>query len=256
MGETISLSNFRKQLNEEKKQIRIKTIEPVQEEKESISQTINDNQTVQNELLHARNELEEILKEKHSLIQQTKEKVIQEKSNWETEKNQWIDEAKEQGFNEGFSLGKEESLSKYQQFLDEANVLSEAALKDYHTTIEKSTETILDIAIHTAKRILNEKFTENPDAFLDIVQTAIQEIKDQPVISIYLHPGNYGIVLQQKEELIRLLENEAKLSIYTRENIAENSCLIEHPFGQIDASVDTQLQQIRSALHTIAMENK
>ena len=253
---TILLSNSGKQPYEQKKKIRIKSIDLSQKDLMNGSKTKKGNQEMENELHNARKELTEVLNEKNLLIQKTKEIVIREKNNWKAEKEQWIEAAKEQGFSEGLLLGKEEGFNKYQQLLDEANALTETALKDYHTTVEKSNETILDLAIHTAQRIVKEKISEDPHVFMNIVKTAIKEIKDQPVISIYLHPGNYSNVLQQKEELVQLLENEAKLSIYTRENMDENSCLIEHPFGQIDASVDTQLHQLRSALQTIAMENK
>jgi flagellar assembly protein FliH len=38
--------------------------------------------------------------------------------------------------------------------------------------------------------------------------------------------------------------------------MTENQCLIEHPFGRIDASIDTQLEQIRNVLDQVTMEKK
>jgi flagellar assembly protein FliH len=202
-----------------------------------------------------RNEQGVILSERDTLIQETKEMIEQEKKQWEEEKKQWIETAKAEGFQTGISLGKEEGLQQYRQLLNEANDLTVLALKDYHTTLEKHSEKILDLAIHTAEKILNQQLTTEPDIFISIVKSAIKEIKDQPIISIYLHSSNYQTVLQQKEELVQLLENEAKLAVYIRESITVNSCLIEHPYGQIDASVDTQLQQIRSVIHEVVAES-
>lgn len=256
MEETILLSNSNQPYVNEKV-IKIKKIELSPKNQIGNSGTPDtDIKEIQKDLEQVQNELNDLLKEKESLIQETKDTINHEKNNWEIEKQQWIEEAKEQGHNEGFKVGKKESLQSYQQLLDKANSLTASALKDYHLTVEKSNETILDLAIHTARKILNQQISENPNEFLTIVHSAIKEIKDQPVITIYLHPDNYENVLQQKEELVQILENESKLSIYSKEDIAVNSCLIEHPFGQIDASIDTQLKQIRSALYTVAMENK
>ncbi|WP_205135538.1 flagellar assembly protein FliH [Virgibacillus halotolerans] len=248
------MSNLNEQPMKEKKQIKIKAIDLSKKNTAPSDQNVG--QKSEHELEEARNELETILSERDILIQETKEKVEQEKQQWESQKKQWIEAAKAEGFQAGFSQGKDEGLQEYQQLLHQANDLTTAALKDYHATVEKSSEEIINLAIHTAGKVLDKQLTVDPNTFLTIVKSAIKEIKDQPIISIYLHPSNYQVVLQQKEEIALLLENEAKLAIYTRENIAENSCLIEHPFGQIDASVDTQLQQIRNALHTIATENK
>ena len=249
---TILLSNSNEQPLEGKKQIKIKSIDLLKVNKQD--KVENENYHTHHELIEARNELKAVLEEKETLIQETKEKIEEERAQWEEEKQQWITDAKKQGYDAGITQGKEEGKMAYQQLLDEANHLTTAALKDYHATVEKSSETILELSIHTAKKIVENQIIENPNKFIEIVKAAIKEIKDQPIISIYLHPMNYQVVLQQKEELIQLLENEAKLSIYTKENIAEHSCLIEHPFGQIDASVDTQLGEIRSVLQNIVME--
>lgn len=251
---TISLSNLNEQPSTEIKQIKIRTLDCLQENKPNNAQKESD--TVGVELEQAQKDLDTIVKEKDSLLQETKKKIEQEKQQWEKEREQWIEEAKTLGYNAGFKEGKEEGRLTYQQLLDEANTITDTALKDYHATVEKSTETILDLSIHTAEKIMNRQLTDEPNKFNDIVMAAISEIKDQPIISIYLHPTNYKAVVQQKGELVQLLENEAKLSIYTRENIAEHSCLIEHPFGQIDASIDTQLGQIRSALQTVVTEKR
>lgn len=250
----ILLYNFYEQPVEESKQIKVKSINPIN--KSAHNSDLKSDQQSCHELEQTGHDLNTMLKEKDTLIQETKEKINQEKLHWEMEKQQWIEAAEKEGYDAGFIQGKDECLQAYQQLLDETNALATAALKDYHATVEKSSGVILDLAIHTAKKILDDEFTVDPDNFLPIVKAAMKEINDQPVISIYLHTNNYPAVLQQKEELVRLLESEAKLAIYTREDIAKNSCLIEHPFGQIDASVDTQLKQICNALHTIAAENR
>lgn len=256
MEETILLSNNNQPYVNEKV-IKIKKIEFSQGIQGNNSETdIEKMEVVEKELKDVKKEIENLLIEKESLIQKTKDEVNNEKSNWDNEKRQWIEEAKKQGHSEGFKLGKEESLQSYQQLLEKANDFTTAALKDYHVTVEKSNETILDLAVHTARKILDQQLKEDPNSFLPIVKAAIKEIKNQPIITIYLHPDNYEIVLQQKEELAQILENESKLSIYSNEEMAVNSCIIEHPFGQIDAGIDTQLKQIRTSLHTIALENE
>ncbi|MFB4475339.1 flagellar assembly protein FliH, partial [Oceanobacillus caeni] len=58
-----------------------------------------------------------------------------------------------------------------------------------------------------------------------------------------------------KQELTQLLENNLKLSIYVKEELDVNACIVEHPFGQIDASIDTQLSQIKQILQDVVQEN-
>lgn len=211
---------------------------------------------LQNDVRTYERQISDLKKRKELLRQEIKHEIAQEKEQWEHEKKALMKEAHDKGYEDGFNIGKQESLNKYNALIDQANELIEQATKDYHATIEKSEEMIVDLAIHTAERIMQQKITDDPKNFLPIVSSAIHEIKDQSTISIYLHPNNYEVVLQQKAELADLLDGDTKLSIYINQHLKENDCMIEHPFGQIDASVDTQLIQIRKALQEFVMEKK
>lgn len=70
-----------------------------------------------------------------------------------------------------------------------------------------------------------------------------------------MHPNNYKLVTQQKKELDLFVDRDIKVSVYINETLTENSCLIEHQFGQLDASIDTQLHEIRKVLQEINVEN-
>lgn len=208
------------------------------------------------ELKHAGKELAQIKEEKETLLASLKAEIDKEKKNWEEEKKKWIEAAEKEGYESGFLQGKEESIDQYSNLIEQANSLTETALQDYNKTIEKSEETILKLAIHTAGKILTHKLKEEPAIFLPIVKAAIKELKDQRIITIHVHPDHYSTVVEQKDELAHILEDDMKLSIYANEELDVNGCFIHHPFGQIDASVDTQLEQIRKTLSEIAVESK
>lgn len=247
VGETILLSNA-----QHKKLIKLKPIE-INSPKISLVEKKED--TI-SELEAARAELAVIRKQQSELLTETTSKIDKARKDWEQERLQYVEQAKTEGYHAGYEIGKQESTDKYSKLLEKGNAVAEAALTDYHATIEQSEETILELAIRVAEKIICQQLTSNKAVFLPIVAEAIQEIKDQSVITIYLHPDNYQSVLNEKEELARLLDADTKLTIYTKADLAVNDCVIEHPFGQIDASIDTQLEQIRVVLQQLAMENK
>lgn len=248
---TISLSNmFRHELP--KREIKLKTIEwkeTPREQEESASL-----EEVSSLIDQAKQELAELEEKKHTMLVETQELIEQDKANWKMEKEAWIEEAKKQGFQAGFQAGEETSMSQYQHLLNQANDIVDLVNVDYQKTMEQTEDVIIEVAIHTAEKILDEKLKEDPEQFLYIVKAALKEISDQPVVSIYLHPVNYEFVLAQKAELKRILGNDTKLSLYIDEGLKEDSCIIEHPFGRIDASVDTQLGEVRNALKDLNLE--
>lgn len=242
MGETISLSNI-----PIKRVIEIKKIETDTTVEEQSPSQLEQIQQLQNEIYKLENK-------RAQLITDTENEIKQLRNNWEQEKAQLIAQTKEIGYEAGFEEGKKESLEQYQQLIEQANSLIVSAKQDYYKTIEKSEGTILQLAVQIAEKIMKHKLTEQPEFFMPIVRAAIKEIQDQLELIIYLHPANYDYVLAEKQELERLLDSKADLSIRINEGLAEGSCIIEHPFGKIDASIKTQLSQIHHVLQELMME--
>ncbi|MFS0672434.1 flagellar assembly protein FliH [Ornithinibacillus sp. 179-J 7C1 HS] len=237
-----------------KKVIQLKQIQrPVVEEPVNYEAQL---QLELSKLKEVKNELEAIKKERESMIADTENQILLAKENWEQEKIQLIEQAKQKGYQAGFEQGKNESLEQFSHLITQANGIINDAKKDYLVTVEKSEETILKLAVHVAEKIMRQQLADNPEFFVPIVKEAISSIKDQRELSIYLHPDNYESVLSQKSELERILDSRANLSIYLNEALEKDSCLIEHPFGKIDASIHTQLNKIHQVLYEIVMEQK
>lgn len=238
---------------------RLIKLRPIKKSDTNIDKPADDSEdkqlSIKVDIENAYKELREVKEQQETLIEQTKAEVIEAKENWETEKQQYINQAQEEGYKKGFDLGKQESINQYKTLLTEANNIVKSATTDYHATIEQSDETILELAIRVAEKIIKKELRENPELFNSIVSTAIKEIKDQSSLTIYVHPSNYELVIQQKDEIDRLVGKDINVSVYINEDLNEDSCLIEHPFGRIDASVDTQLQELRRILLEVSMEN-
>jgi flagellar assembly protein FliH len=63
-----------------------------------------------------------------------------------------------------------------------------------------------------------------------------------------VNPSRYSFLLSRKDELIALFPREVDFYIYPDEDLLEEACLIESANGRIDASVDSQLDEIKNKL--------
>ncbi|MDY0396363.1 flagellar assembly protein FliH [Virgibacillus halophilus] len=188
---------------------------------------------------------------KKRVIQETAEWIEQEKTAWAKEKLRLIEQAKAAGYQEGFRVGEQTGIAQYDSLIAKINEFADTAQKDYVRTISQADDAIMQIAIAAADKILRRQLQHNPEAFYEIVVACIQEAGDAAKITIFVHPQQYEMLIHQKNELQNLLDENAKLLIKVSKTIPEFSCILEHPLGQIDASVDTQLGQIRQALEEI-----
>jgi|SRR5690625_353556 len=250
----ISLSNQKhyKYIKKEK----VIELKPVQINKTKIQ--VQDEQSAESYLRELEGKIELKTNELRNLEQtyaqkqiELHQKIEEQRNAWQEERDQYIAEAKETGYKDGFMHGKEESLNQYRQKIDEINRLAKLAYKDYESTVQSSTETILKLAIHTAEKILNEKIKDDASSFNSIVEAVLKTVKTDDLITIYVHPSKYELLIQQKDQLQKNVDGQARVQIFINNELHEEGCIIEHPFGQIDASVDTQLKQIHKILQNI-----
>lgn len=190
-----------------------------------------------------------ILKEAESQLQEMMHQVEVEKQNWENEKEHWIDLAKQEGYENGFVLGKQDGFNEYKSLIDLARETVALSKKDYLTNVEQSEITILHLGLKAAEKIMAFTLDVNPEAFLNVVKNVIKEVKDHQDVQIHVHPLYYDLLVSQKEEIKAFFSNPTtELYIYPDDELNQTNCIIESSFGRIDASIDTQLQEMKAKL--------
>lgn len=232
---------------EEHKVISIKILQDVNREIEINDEIIVNSE--ENELLSkAVEEAETIVKDATLKAQSIHEQITFEKESWEQEKNLLKEKAKSEGFSQGLIEGKEQCLKEYHEALQLANDVVNASKRDYQQQVASAERTILQLGIKVAEKILGEKLEESDDGFLSIVKRAIKEARDYREIQLHVSPTHYGFILSQKEELTSIIPKETDIYIYPDEDLSERDCIIESANGRIDASIDSQLEEIKHKL--------
>lgn len=243
---TISLSNKQQTM---KKVIQIK---PIQINEDCSVRNEESVEKYDEEIINAKEILEKIRIKQEQLISKTNTEIEEAKEEWESSRQLFVNAAQK----EGFDFGEKNALEKYQTLINQGNHIIELATVDYQSTIETSKETILHLAIHIAEKILHNNLNEKPEKFTHIIKSAVNEIKNQSKINIILSSFNYEQVLQQRSELEQLINKDTKLSICLQSDLLENECIIEHPYGKIDISINTQLTEIYKTLMDLNQEYK
>lgn len=216
----------------------------IQKQEQTLDYKINQ---AERELIQAREEA--------SQIKLAAEKEIEEmKDRWTEERSNLVSEAKNEGYQKGLTLGKEEAERIYKQKLEQANAVIEKANDSYVSIVDSSEETIVELALKCAEKILGQELIQSPEAFISVVKRAVKEVNDQPDIALYVHPDQYAYIVDQRDELHGITHSKANLSIYVSDRVESYSCIVQSTFGRIDASVDHQLHELRQVLYEVVNE--
>lgn len=258
--ETISLCNAKE--GAEQKNVKVIALKEISIQQRKDEEKLNEQDALEaqyislkSRIAHAEQMLHTIEERRLEAIRNLQREIDAEKAKWEEEKVQLVKQAEESGFKAGYKQGKEQALQDYTALIDEANERVQLAIKDYNDTVKKYEEAIVQLAIASAEKILRAKLQEDSSHYIPIIQQAIDELQDRSEITVYVHPDDYPFIIKQKSELEQLLEDDEIMSIYMDPQLFSGDCLIKHPYGQLDVGIDSQLQQLKTALEQYVLEN-
>lgn len=250
-------SDYAKHPTSVEKTIKLRTVErPALREKLANEQS--ESEGLSKSELHYNKKLRAVQSENEkvaSLKQEFQVEVDEWHSEKENEKKRIAEEAElmfnqsaEQGFNQGYQDGLEQGKQECSSFIAQAQDTVAQSKKDYHNKLNESTPVMLELAFTIARKIVGDTLTKDNSAWLTLVKEAVTEIREQEEVKIYIHPSWYETTLQQKKELQGIALHTRELLIFPDDSLNENDCLIETPYGQIDASVDSQLRELKRVL--------
>lgn len=208
---------------------------------------VNETEASQLLLSDAEDQASRIVEKANSELERTMAEINQRRADFEEERMQLIEEAKQTGYQEGFQKGEADANRQYQSILDQANDIVSLAKQDYEEKIESSAEKIVELAFELAKRVWYSA-EDTKDQFFTLVKQVISEVKEYDDISIYVDPEHYDHVMDYKDELMRILQKDTHLAIYPDEKAPKGTCYVETSFGKVEASVDTQMNQLKEKL--------
>jgi len=199
--------------------------------------------------LKANKEAEQIILTARKEAESIRMQAEKERNDWfQTERVRLEEDAKQLGYAEGYEIGMQQGYEEIHKHIKQAQNIVDLAKTDYHQYLDSSGKTILELSIEIARKILNTELVANKEGFFQLVRKALKEAKEYNDIRLRVHYSKYESILSQKEELKAIFPKDTDFHIYPDDEVDETSCLIESSNGRIDASIDSQLQEIKRKL--------
>jgi flagellar assembly protein FliH len=177
-----------------------------------------------------------------------RKQIDEERRNWSTEKDRLSAEASRQGFEAGYADGREQGLKEFREKLQQAAAIIDRSKQEFKAHLERSEKDILNLAMKAAEKILHEALALAPEKLLPVVKSVLKEALESKEVNLHIHPDQYLLVMENKEELDAIFPNDTKCYIYPDESLHPLQVYIETDSGRIDASIDSQLSELKAKL--------
>ncbi len=149
------------------------------------------------------------------------------------QKQQIEQEAREQGFREGFQQW-DEAIRQAQHAAD---MFSQQHQQDF-----------LKLSVRIAEKILGDALSANPEYIVQIVKEALRNLSRERRLTIEVATGCGAILETHRQALEARVGQDCTVRIIESDEVRFGGCLLRSELGVIDARVDTQLDLLEKAL--------
>ncbi|SFP07436.1 flagellar assembly protein FliH [Salibacterium halotolerans] len=195
-----------------------------------------------------RKEIKVLKQQAEEELQETRRKISEEEENSKQRIEQAYTDARQEGWKQGIEEGRQEGYAAVEDAVQEAKQTITAAQAEYHQYLERAEPVILDLALTIANRIIYDSLEDHDGTWMEIVKNAVKEVKDHEEVAVYVPLSRLEETRKQRNEMQNLLAYSQDLLIYPDSSLGESDCIIETPYGKVDASLDSQLQELKEQL--------
>ena len=191
------------------------------------------------------------------MLAQTKAQTEQMLQKAEEEAEKIKQQAYEEGFQLGVSEGFQKAHDEHKQELKEEIAaflitfrdLIQAFDQEKNALIDQNIDTLKDISVAVAEKVIQVGLKSSGEIIKKMIVSATEKLKRKEWVKIYISKADASMFVEANTDLSKALVHLSEnLKIVAMENGAPGTCIIELPDQIIDASANTQLENIRSIL--------
>ncbi len=160
-----------------------------------------------------------------------------------------LEKASQEGYTQGYEKGQEESL----KLINEGKEILKQAKED-RAAMEKQLEPqMVEIIIGIVEKLISDEIKFNPSLIQVLIRKALADIDYvMSDVTIKVSPDQYDLVIKNKDRIIKDYANPSDVQIIQDANIANETCIIETPFGSIECNLTLQLNEIKKQMRLLA----
>ena len=164
------------------------------------------------------------------------------------EAEQQAQTAATEGFQEGFAQGLAQAEADFREQRELMEGLIAGAYEEQKRIIREAEPFLLSLSTEIARKIIRNELKQDDAQLLSIIQHALRQADDSEEVVIHVALEDYPVVLPFEDELKSYIRAGAELKLMPVANQAPSGCTIHTKSGSYDATLDSQLSEIKKQL--------
>ncbi len=196
----------------------------------------------------AKREKEQADTERDQLLQQAREEAekitAQAREDAKTVEKEARDKGYEDGHEEGFSAGKDEVA----RLVDRLHVVLSKAIEKRNAIMEESETQLINLVLLIARKVVKVISENQKNVVINNVVQALRRLKSRGDVAVRVNLADLELTTDHVKEFMRMVENVNSVTVLEDSTVERGGCVIETDFGEIDARISSQMQEIEEKI--------
>ena len=191
---------------------------------------------------------DDAVKESERLVSQAREEAETIRRDAERSAREAEEEARRSGFEEGRESGFTTGEAEHERLVQRLHAIINRAIERRNEIIEESEAQIINLVIHIAKKVVKVISENQRNVVVNNVVQALRKLKEKTDVIIRVNIEDLEMVTNHIQDIIERVEREHHITVAEDSTVDPGGAIIETDFGEIDARIASQLQEIEDRI--------
>jgi flagellar assembly protein FliH len=188
--------------------------------------------------------------------QRIKDAAEQEAERMREEARGQVEEIKEQARGEGYEAGREEGYeagkAEVERLIEQLHHIIDKTLEKRTDIIEQSETQLINLVLTIAKKVVKVISENQKNVVVNNVIQALRKLKSRGEVLVKVNLEDVDMTSEHVKDFMRMVENVKSVTVVEDTTVDKGGCIIETDFGEIDARISSQLQEIEEKILELA----
>lgn len=154
----------------------------------------------------------------------------------------------EKAFSEGKEEGLKESHEKFSSTINALGSAVEEISQLRKNIIQNSSQDMLQLALTIARQVLHCEISVKPETILASIERALTVSVSTDSYQVRVNPQDLELVQENKPFFLARISGLKNITFEGDDSISRGGCRVESELGEVDAAIETQLDEIKQYL--------
>ncbi len=160
--------------------------------------------------------------------------------------------ALERGYKEGSEKGYESGREEVERLIQKVHSVLSTAIEKRNHIIEESETQLINLVLLISQKVIKVISENQKNVVINNVIQALRKLKTRGEVVVRVNLEDVKLTTEHIKDFMRMVDNIRSITVLEDSTVDRGGCIIETDFGEIDARISSQLNEIREKILDLA----